>query len=417
MNNIKESGIKGLRFLERYTKTDMVYLAGGSFWLGIGQIISSGSAFLTSLAFANLLAPEVYGLYKYIISISSLLTISTLSGMDSALTQAVSRGYEGTMTVAVKEKMKWGTIGSAGALVIGIYYFLQGNATLALSLGVVALFMPFSESTDMYNSTLFGKKLFKTQTLYNNSKKIFSLILIISTIYLTRNVYIILLVSFLSVLLPNLFFLARTKKYYVSNNSVDPEAIRYGKHLSAIYVMGLVLAEVDKILVFHYMGAINLAIYSLAMAPNDQIKGLMKNVNSLAMPQFSQKNITDIKKGIWSKVKVLSIFITGIVLIYILLAQPFFSFFFPKYLESVHYSQVLSLSLIPIVIAGFLYTVLESQKATRELYQYNLYTNIVNLVILFPLIYYFGIWGAIASKLVTRTFTFFLSSILIKKLS
>ncbi|KND49428.1 MAG: O-antigen export protein [Parcubacteria bacterium C7867-003] len=415
--SLRNRATNGLRSLEPYTKTDMVYLASGGFWLGVGQFISSLSAFLTSIAFANLLSPDIFGTYKYIISISSLLTISTLSGMDSALTQAVSRGFDGTLNPAIKEKVKWGAVGAFISLVIGIYYYSQGNMTLAISFGIVALFMPFSESFDMYNSMLFGKKLFRVQTLYNSLKKIFSLVVVVLTIYLTRNIYIILFAFFSSVLIPNLFFMYRTKKYYQSNNSTDPEAIKYGKNLSAIYLMGLILAEVDKILIFHYIGPVKLAVYSLAMAPNDQIKGLLKNVNSLAMPQFSQKNPSEIKKTIWGKVKIIFIAITFIVLCYIFIAEPFFGTFFPKYLDSVKYSQVLSLSLIPIVMAGFLYTVLESQKATKELYQYNLYSNIVNLVILFPLIYFFGIWGAISSKLITRIFTFGLGVKLVNKLS
>lgn len=405
-----------LRSLEPYTKTDMVYLASGGFWLGMGQFISSLSAFLTSIAFANLLSPDTFGTYKYIISISSLLTISTLSGMDSALTQAVSRGHDGTILPAIKAKIKWGVIGSIISLAIGIYYYAQGNMTLAISFGIVAVFMPFSESFDMYNSLLFGKKLFRIQTIYNSFKKIFSLVFVVLTIFFTRNIYIILFAFFASTLIPNLYFMYVTRKKYQSNETVDPLAVEYGKKLSAIYVVGLVLAEVDKILIFHYIGPINLAIYSLAMAPNDQIKGLLKNVNSLAMPQFSQKNSSEIKKTIWDKVKIIFVSITFIVLSYILIAGPFFKTFFPKYTESIHYSQILSLSLIPIVMAGFLYTVLESQKATKQLYQYNLYSNLVNLLILFPLIYFFGIWGAIGSKVITRIFTFGLSARLVNRM-
>jgi O-antigen/teichoic acid export membrane protein len=416
MDRLKTNTVKGLRFLERYTRTDMVYLARGSFWLGIGQIVSSGAAFLASIAFANLLAPETFGIYKYILSINSLLLITTLAGMDSAVTQSVARGYEGTLALGVKTKMKWGVFGTIISLGIALYYFFQGNMVLAIAFSITAVFVPFSESFDMFNSLLWGKKLFEVQTKYNVIKKIIALAIVIGIIFLTQNIYFILIAYFLSTILPNIYFLHRTKKIHISNNNVDPDAIKYGKNLSAIYIIGLLVAELDKILVFHYIGPINLAIYSLAVAPTDQIKGLLKNVNSLAMPQLSNRTPEEIKKGVWRKVLTLTLFTTLIILFYILLAPLFFRLFFPKYLDSVLYSQFLSLSIISAVVAGFFYTILESQKAQKELYKYNAYSNSISILILFPLVYYYGIWGAVLSKIVGRLFMSIYLAYLIKKL-
>ncbi len=417
MDKLKERSIKVLRFLEQYTKTDMLYLAKGGFWLGMGQIVATGSALVTSIAFANLLSPETYGLYKYILSINSLLLVTTLSGMDSAVTQAVSRGFDGTLIPGTKAKIKWGLLGSAVALGVGLYYFLQGNSTLAIAFSILSFFVPFTESFDMYNSFLWGKKLFNIQTLYNISKKCLLLVTMLLTLFLTKNLYIILTVYFLSITLPSILLLFRTQKFYKNNDNIDKDAVSYGKSLSLAYIINLLAAELDKILIFHYLGAANLAIYSLAVAPNDQIKGLMKNINSLAMPQFSQRTPEEIKKTVWRKVWILGGITSLCVIAYIILAPFFFSLFFPKYLSSIYYSQVLSLSLIPVVMAGFMYTILESQKNERGIYSYNLYGNIFSIVLLAPFIYYFGIWGAVGSRLVSRLFYFGLATNLVKKIS
>ncbi|MBA3733393.1 oligosaccharide flippase family protein [Patescibacteria group bacterium] len=417
MESLKIKGLRVLKWTEGYTKTDMVYLAKGGFWLGLGQFVSSGAAFLTSIAFANLLSPEIFGVYKYILSITSLLTITTLSGMDSALTQAIARGFDGTLAPAVRAKMKWGVLGSFLSLLLGGYYYLHGNMTMAIAFCSIAIFMPFTESLDMYNSMLWGKKLFSVQVNYNIVKKIFALVSLVTTIFLTHNIYIILFVYFISVIIPNLIFLNRTKKIYAKNNDVDPEAINYGKHLSGAYIISTILSELDKVLVFHFVGAIDLAIYSLATAPTDQIKGLLKNVNSLAMPQFSQRSVEEIKQTLWHKVIILTLFITTIVIFYILISPIFFKIFFPKYLSSIYYSQILSISLIPVIISGFIYTILESQKSQKEIYQYNLYGNLFGIIILIPLVYFFGIWGAISSKIITRFFSLGLVSKLIRNIS
>lgn len=414
MEKLKSLGIGILKYSEKYTKTDMVYVAKGGFWLGIGQFVSSLSAFLTSIAFANLLSPDAFGIYKYIISINALLLITTLTGMDSAVTQSVARGYDGTLNTGVKEKMKWGVIGTMISFCIALYYFIQGNMVLSISFSITALFVPFFESFDMYNSLLWGKKLFDVQTKYNVIKKVISFFAVIITILLTKNIFIILAVYLLSTTIPNVILFYRTEKLYKSNISIDPESIGYGKNLSIINVIGLIVAEIDKILVFQYVGASDLAKYSLAMAPTDQIKGLMKNVNALAMPKFSQTNIVEIKKNLWNKVFILGFSTLLIVLVYILLAPIFFKLFFPKYLDSIIYSQVLAISLVPVVIAGFLHTILESQKANKELYQYNVYSNVLSLIVLWPLVYFFGLWGAVAAKTINRVTPLILGLSIIK---
>ncbi len=412
---MKEKLTGFLRWSERYTKTDMVYLAQGGFWLGLGQVISSGSAFFVSIAFANLLPVETYGVYKYILSIVSLLTITTLTGMDSAVTQAISRGFEGTLSPAIKMRLKWGLLGSLLSLIIGGYYYLQGNLQLTVAFSITSLFIPFFESIDMYNSILFGKRLFNIYTHYNTIRKIIGLSAIIITILLTKNIFILLFVFFISNILPVIYFFYRTNHKYKENDSVDKEALSYGKHLSLINIISAVLNQLDKILVFHYVGAVELAIYALATAPNDQIKGLLKNVNLLALPKFANQTKKEIEKTIWKKVWILLLASAAIVLLYIIFAPLFFNIFFPKYLDSIGYSQLLSISLIPVIISGFLYTTFESQKSKEELYKWNIYTNIFNLVLLFPLIYYFGLLGAIISKSLTRLFGLFLSVIFIRK--
>lgn len=417
MDRIKRGITELLRKLEKYTKTDMVYIAQGGFWLGIGQVISTGAAFITSLAFANLLAPEVFGIYKYVLSLSGMISVTTLTGMDSALSQAVARGFEGTLSSATKEKIKWGLLGSLASISVAVYYLIHGNEILAISFGIVAIFNPFSEALDIYNSFLLGKKLFSTQTLYSSIKRIISTAAIISTIFLTHNVYIILFVYFSSTLLPNILFYFRTKKLNQSNTNAEPEAIKYGKHLSAINIIGMVLGELDKILVFQLVGATNLAVYSLATAPTEQIKGLFKNVNALAFPKFAGQDIHEIKKSIYHKALVLLLSTSLVVGVYVLIAPWFFNLFFPKYLASIAYSQALAISLIAAIIAGFLYTALESQKAKAELYKYNTYSNIFNVIILVPFVFYFGIWGAVITRSFTRLFTLVLAFFLVRNTS
>ena len=105
-------------FLERLIRTDVRYVFRGSFWFGVGHFVSTLSGVATAVAFANLLAPEIYGNFKYILSILPFLDISTLKRMDQSLTISVAKGFEGDTVNALKTKMKWGILGGLAGLAL-----------------------------------------------------------------------------------------------------------------------------------------------------------------------------------------------------------------------------------------------------------------------------------------------------------
>lgn len=163
---MKDSIYKVLRFSEKYLKTDMVYLAKGSFWLSIGQVISVLSSLLLSLVLARALPQEVYGNYKFILSVAGIIGGLSLSGLGSSLTQAVAKGNYGTIFLAVKNQLVWGTIISLVSLGTGLYYFLNDNTVFAISFIIVSIALPVTNAVSMYGAFLSGKKDFKRGTIF-----------------------------------------------------------------------------------------------------------------------------------------------------------------------------------------------------------------------------------------------------------
>jgi O-antigen/teichoic acid export membrane protein len=403
ISKIKNKAKNWLLWSQKYTKTDMLYLARGGFWLTLGQIISSASSFFLAIAFANLLPKETYGTYKYILSVTSILTIPALSGMGTAITQAVARGYEGSLIPALKTKIRWGLLGGLASLILAGYYYLQGDATLTISFLISAVFLPFMDSFGIYDSLLQGRKLFDVSTQYFIISQIIAASALIAALFLTKNLFLILLAYFASWTLMRFIFLKITLKKFTPNQNQDPKTISYGKHLSLIGVIGTIAAYLDRLLIFHYLGAAQVAIYSIAIAPPEQIKGLFKNVNFLALPKFSQRSKEEIKKTILSKTLQIILITIPVVVVYILLAPFIFKLFFPKYLDAVIFSQIFALSLI--TAGGIIpYTALQSQTAQKELYLFNFASSIFQIISLFIGVYFFGIMGAIIARIATRFF-------------
>lgn len=402
LNKIKNKIYNLLRWSEKWTKTDMVYLASGGFWLTAGQVISSISSFLLAIAFANLLPKETYGIYKYVLSATSILAIPTLSGINTAVTQAISRGYEGSFIPALKIKLKWGTWGALASVLLAGYYYLNGNNTLTISFLISAVFVPLIESFAVFNSLLNGKKEFKLIAKYNSASQIASVFFIFIVLLFTNNLFIILLVFFASWTLTRLIFLKICLNKFKLNNNKDSQTIFYGKHLSLMNVLGIISIQIDKILIFHYLGAIELAIYAFALAPVDQLRNIIKNIQPLAVPKFASQEKKFNYKNYLKKLLLMIIILFILTVLYIIFAPIMYKIVFSKYLDSVKYSQYISLSLIAS-IAMLNYSFLRAQSAKKELYKLSIIIPIVQIVFTSLGVIYFGLFGVIWSQILIKT--------------
>jgi O-antigen/teichoic acid export membrane protein len=411
---LRNTTYKLLRFSEKWTKTDMVYFAKGGFWLTLGQIFSAGSAFLLSIAFANLLPKEVYGNYKYILSMASILSIPTLAGISTAITQAAAKGFDGSFIPAIKKRIKWGLLGAVSSVILAGYYFLQGNTTLTFGFLIAGIFLPFMDPFNSYISLLLGKKRFKVSTKYGIITKIIYTIAAAIVLFSTDNLYLIVLTYFIVYTLLRFIFLITTIKKSNLNNKKDERLISYGKHLSLMGIINTVAAQLDKILVFNQLGAIPLGVYSFAVAMPEQIKAILKNIQPLALPKFAQSKQIETRKTILIKMFKFSIAVLPIVVIYILIAPYIFSWLFPQYLDSVIYSQVFSISLLTIS-ASLPVVFLQAQKETKKLYKLNIYSPIIQIITLFVFIYFFGLMGVITARILNRVINMFIVVMLINR--
>ena len=415
IKELKQKIYNLLRWSEKYTKTDMVYLTKGGSWLTLGNIVSSASSFLLAIAFANLLPKETYGIYKYILSIAGILAIPTLSGMGTAITQAVARGYEGSFLPALKTKIRWGLLGGLASLALAGYYYFNDNTTLTISFLITAVFLPFMDSFGTYNALLQGRKLFGISTKYGIISQIIAIASLITVLFLTKNLFLIILAYFASWTILRFIFLKITLKNFPPNLNQDPQTLSYGKHLSLMNVLNAIAGQLDKILLFHFLGSAPLAIYSFAIAPPEQIKGLLKSIQPLALPKFAQKDKEEIKKTIFKKTGKFFLILIPVTAFYIIIAPFLYKIFFPQYLDSIFYSQIFAISLLT-AIATLPVAALQSQMAKKQLYQWNIYGSLLQILLLFVFVWSYGLWGVILARVITRFINAGVISFLIRKI-
>lgn len=383
---------------------DLTYVLKGGSYLTLGNFAAVFANFILAFFFARLLPKEVYGTYSYILAWISVFGIFALPGMDKAVIQSVSNGFESSLVLGLKKKIKYGSLGTLAALILGAYYFYNGNQMLAWAFFVGAVFIPFVNSFQIYNAYLLGKKEFKTQTLYLIFSQLFIALTLIAAIFLTQNIVYLVGIYLLANLIPSLIFFTRTKLIAKLTGPKDSGIISFAKHLSLINVVSTISSYLDQFLAFHFLGPANLATYTFAVAPPEQIKGLFQSIPDLALPKFSERSEEELKKTIKRKSIILFIFAALVVGIYIFLAPWFYKIFFPRYLDSVFLSQIFALSMLNTP-ATFIIPALTAHKKIKQLYWFNTVSPIFQIGIMTILTPLYGLMGLILARVIARTFT------------
>lgn len=404
LDRAQKKVLRLLRWSERYTKTDMVYLAKGGFWLNLSSLSITLFSFVLYLAFARFLPKEVYGTYQYLLSISAIIMAFSLGGMNTAVAQAVARGYEGTYRIAIRLQLKWSLIPLVGACLGAGYYAFQGNMELALGLLLIGIAIPFVTTFNTYGAYLLGKKDFKRVFLYNFALNVpYYAGLILASFFLKSAIVLLAVNLFINSLIL-LYLHFRVLKKFKPGNSVDPEALSYGKHLSVMGTLTTIVGQLDNVLVFHFLGPVDLAIYTFATAIPDRAANFFKFFSFTSLPKFAEKSGAEIRTTIGPKLLKLTALVLLTSLVYMVLAPYLFRLFFPQYMDSVPFSALYALSMVGIA-GGVALSALTAQKRTKDLYAYSIVTPVLQLTLQYAGIVLYGLWGLVAGKTISVLLT------------
>lgn len=390
--------------LETHLKTDITYLFNGVGWLTAGQIVAVLSTLSLGVFFGHVLPKETYGMYKYLLSLSNLSGVFLLSGLGVGITRAAARLKDGTLAVGFRSVLRSGIVLTTALFAGALYYWIHNNSTLAIGLIIIGICNPLFQAGLLYDSYLIGKKDFRVSTLFAFCSTATWTIVAISTGLATHSPVALVTGYFLVTTLSTLGFYWYVSRYRVHNNDVDIEALSYGKHMSAVNIVALFADSLDSLLLFHYLGAERLAVYAFAIAIPEQMKGIFKNIGQLSLVKFSEGNPERARQSVMRKMLILLSIVTVAVGFYIILAPFLFAILFPKYVESVIYSQIAALAIIPVALV-LPYSFLQAQADTRSVYAITVGSAFVRILFLWLLIPIYGILGALMATVASRLFS------------
>lgn len=406
-----------LRWSEKWTQIDNVYYFKNSFWTITGYISSIIKGLLISILLVNLLPRDTFGYYKYILSIIGVSGIFALTGMGAAISQALARDKDGMFFYITKIVLKWSTLGSFSLLFVAFYYYTKHNLQFTYSFIFLAIIFPFYSISGYYNQILSSKKKFDVQTKVFVIQSIFSSIIIVLTIILTKDLFWIILATILSTTISGIPITLYSAKKYLKNDELDLDNKKYGYELSAIGIIDLIAQNIDKLILPILLGYQELAIYSTAIMIPEQVKSLFKSIVSLTFPKFVKRGENkELRRKIILTNKKFLILISLIVIIYWFSADFVFKIIFPKYLDAVIYSKIFSISLLAFPTA-LIISYLSANKKSKIILQQNLFYSITKIFLTIILTYTYGLWGLISATLITRISTFLFLNIIFKKIN
>ena len=401
--------------IEKRFRIDAGYFLKGGFWLSVGQAATILLGLLTTVLLAQYLSEAQYGIYRYLIGLAAIFSAFSLTGLGQAILQTAARKYYSFYQKTLRTNFTYSLIITLFSLIGAGYYWINENTTLSLGCFLIAILQPFITTYGNTAAFLQGSSKFRESTLLHTARMLFVSLATIGVLFLTKSI----IALFATYLLANLF--ANLASHLVLTVSSDKNKINfdrylgYAKHTSAQNIVSTISSKIDTLFIFTQLGAIELALYSIAIVIPEQIKGSLKNLATLILPKYSKntdKNLVrrSIPKRSWQLFLLLCI----VSLLYIIIAPYIYELLFPKYIDAVIYSQLAALS-FPAAVAIIPISYMQSNLSNRLLYIYNLISSVMNIAFIAIGVIFFGIIGVIIARLIHRYLSAIITYLIYKK--
>lgn len=390
-------------FIQKIFKIDAHYFLKGGFWLTLGQFFTIIFGLLSTTLFAHFLTETEYGLYKYLLNLATIFSAFSLTGLGQAILQATAKGFYGFYKNTIKINFIYSLFISTIAIIGALYYYLNENVTIATGCIIISFFQPLIITYKFLPIYLQGSKKFEQSTKVLLIRIFFVTTTSTIMLFTTRNILVLLTTYLLSTLIINLIshILYKQDNTKVSEKTLIRH-LSYAKHSSLRNIISLIGLKLDTIIIFIYLGAHQLAIYSIAVVIPDQIKGLLKNLASLLVQKYSKHTDKEkLLKSVPKRSVELFLILTFLTIFYILFSPYLYGFLFPKYSESIFYSQLYSLIFLTHVFY-IPYSILQANMEEIKLYYLSIFSSIFLITLLIILIPKYEIFGAIISVLIYR---------------
>jgi len=381
----------------------------GSIWQLVVPITTSFFSFIAAVALSHLFTPGEYGVYRYILAWTILSSFFTLSGSNLAVTQAALDGADRTFFSVVRKRVLFGLVGFLFFMCLAGYYYTQGNAELATLFAMYSPFVVISESLTSYLAFLTGKKKLRTAFLFEFLSTFAITLSVLTAAYLNAGIFIVVLVNLFATFLVRLLGTLYTLQFVTTESPIQDVTL-YSSKLTLFNSFEIATQFIDKVIVFHFLGAHGLAFYVFTIIFVDQIRDFFRIV---IFKQVILENQRQTGQAVGLLRGKLMLYTLVAFIGYGVVAPYLYSFFFPNYVEVVVYSIVYAISFFTVFLYIPMYTY-QRERKTRQYGFHQLGIFIATGVCLTIGASSYGLMGAVVGLLLTKVISSLFSLFLYK---
>jgi O-antigen/teichoic acid export membrane protein len=156
-------------------------------------------------------------------------------------------------------------------------------------------------------------------------------------------------------------------RYAAPDAAGDAQLGSYAKHLSLMNVLGTVSGQIDKVLLFQFLGPAQVALWSFAQAPVSHLRQISKIMGGVILPKVANAELGHVRRT--ALPRALAIFAVSVAAFgaYWFAAPYLYAVLFPGYQDAVLASRIFALAVLTTPFVLFKQTLI-GHRRTRELY-------------------------------------------------
>lgn len=390
-----------LNQLQRALQLDVRFYGQTFLRLSAGHVSGVLRGIATTYLMALWLAPEVLGQFRYILALFGVAGIFSLVGMNTAVIRAVAQGDTVVVRVALKRMLQFAPLGSVLLFSLGIFTWWRGEQSIAIGFVIASIaFFPYT-ACGLYGAILTGKERIAELTRIAIINNLLYAVVFISVLWFQRSLAVITAVYFGFDILFRGFLTWRELRRLPDEGSLGTH-LSLGKHLSVISVFQTIAAQLDHILIQRFGGYTTLANYSVIILIPEQIKNIVNSIMGTVLQRLSRHQKTEghlrtTRRHFWVAVGGAS----GIVVAYAIIAPFALPILFPQYTGIVLPSILYAIGLVSLSSSVGVYF-FQAHQEIKRLWQFYTVITLMQYAGNALLIPTFGVWGAVASRTLTR---------------
>lgn len=369
------------------------------------RVLQQFISFVSFFFIVHHVPKEVIGHYHFVLSVIALISITSLPGIRNALMQSIARHRGGFFYKATKYSFLSSLLGSLTLIVVAVYHFFVNDIFMVVAFMIAAAITPFSQGLLSWRSSLAGEERFKVLSIIDTSATlVLSLMLMASAVLYVESHIVLLSIALIVPAIQNIILWGQEKKRYIDAPAAEENMVEYGLKTSGYQAFPILAREIDKLSVYNFMSAGDLAAYNIAMKIPEAVKSVFQNLGDVIMPKFARiPKFTPKMDKTMGAFSFLSLFLvigfafTLFPLIFKLLVPT-------EYKGSIGYAQAL-LCTVAVGNHGILRgKYIKSQKDAQSFKKLTFISSIVKILSAPALVFFYDIWGAVFAIFVQRVF-------------